>query len=79
MKNELLALGYTNDSRVGTSGLEKQYEDILKATNSSYSIKYNSNGDSIVTNSINGQKEITFVCQLIGNFKHSQMNLLRMN
>ena len=41
MKNELLALGYTNDSRVGTSGLEKQYEDILKATNSSYSIKYN--------------------------------------
>lgn len=56
MKNELLALGYTNDSRVGTSGLEKQYEDILKATNSSYSIKYNSNGDPIVTNSINGQK-----------------------
>ncbi|MFQ9071709.1 MAG: hypothetical protein ACLR43_02350 [Faecalibacillus faecis] len=49
------ALGYT-DSRVGTSGLEKQYEDILKATNSSYSIKYNSNGDPIVTNSINGQK-----------------------
>ena len=41
LKTELLAKGYTGNSRVGTSGLEKQYEDILKATNSSYSIKYN--------------------------------------
>ena len=56
LKQELLAKGYTNDSRVGTSGLEKQYENILKATNSSYSVKYNSNGDPIITNSINGEK-----------------------
>ena len=40
LKTELLAKGYTGNSRVGTSGLEKQYEDILKASNSSYSVKY---------------------------------------
>ncbi len=40
----------------GTSGLEKQYEDILKASNSSYSVKYNSHGDPIITNNVNGEK-----------------------
>ena len=28
LKTELLAKGYTGNSRVGTSGLEKQYEDM---------------------------------------------------
>ena len=56
LKTELLAKGYTGNSRVGTSGLEKQYEDILKASNSSYSVKYNSNGDPIITNNVNGEK-----------------------
>ena len=56
LKTELLAKGYTGNSRVGTSGLEKQYEDILKASNSSYSVKYNSNGEPIITNNVNGEK-----------------------
>ena len=33
-----------------------KYEDILKASNSSYSVKYNSNGDPIITNNVNGEK-----------------------
>ncbi|MEI3293031.1 MAG: hypothetical protein V8R63_06125 [Thomasclavelia ramosa] len=41
LKNELLALGYQNDSRVGTSGLE-QYEDILRGNDSTYTLNYNS-------------------------------------
>ncbi len=48
MKTELLALDYNNDSRVGTSGLEKQYEDVLSGAESSYELQYDSKGNPIV-------------------------------
>lgn len=56
MKNELLAQGYSNNSRVGTSGLEQQYETILKGSDTSYSIKYDSDGSPTILNSETGTK-----------------------
>ena len=56
LKNELIAKGYSNNSRVGTSGIEKQYEDILRGTDSSYSLKYDSTGSPKVINSVTGTK-----------------------
>lgn len=54
LKNELLALGYQNDSRVGTSGLEAQYEDILRGDDSSYTLNYDRNGNPIITSTKTG-------------------------
>ena len=54
MKNQLLALGYQNDSRVGVSGLEKQYEEILRGNDSSYTLNYDSKGNPIITNAKTG-------------------------
>ena len=54
MKNELLALGYQNDSRVGVSGLEAQYEDILRGSDSSYTLNYDSDGNPIITSTKSG-------------------------
>lgn len=48
LKDELLALDYSNDSRVGTSGLERQYEDILSGNKSVMTLKYASDGTPIV-------------------------------
>ena len=53
-KDELLALGYQNDSRIGVSGLEAQYEDILRGSDSSYTLNYDENGNPIVTSSKSG-------------------------
>lgn len=50
LKDELLALGYQNDSRVGVSGLEEQYENILRGSDSSYTLNYDEYGNPIVTN-----------------------------
>ena len=55
-KAELLAKGYSNDSRVGTTGLEQQYESILRGYDTSYSIKYDSNGIPQILKSENGTK-----------------------
>lgn len=49
LKDELLALDYNNDSRVGTSGLEQQYEDILSGNSSTYVLSYDSSGNPIVS------------------------------
>ena len=54
LKNELLALGYQNDSRVGTSGLELQYEDILRGNDSTYTLNYDSVGNPVITNTKTG-------------------------
>ncbi|WP_279159759.1 peptidoglycan D,D-transpeptidase FtsI family protein [Thomasclavelia cocleata] len=54
LKNQLLALGYQNDSRVGVSGLEKQYEEILRGNDSSYTLNYDSKGNPIITNAKTG-------------------------
>ncbi|MCD8027540.1 MAG: penicillin-binding protein 2 [Erysipelotrichaceae bacterium] len=44
-QDKLLALDYNNDSRVGTSGLEEQYESILSGTPSTYTLTYDSDGN----------------------------------
>ncbi len=44
-QDRLLALDYNNDSRVGTSGLEQQYESILSGTPATYSLTYDSDGN----------------------------------
>lgn len=49
-KDELVAAGYQNDARVGTSGLEKQYETLLRGADSTYSINYDTNGNPIINN-----------------------------
>lgn len=54
LKNQLLALGYQNDSRVGVSGLEEQYEKILRGNDSSYTLNYDSKGNPIITNAKTG-------------------------
>ena len=55
-KAELLAKGYSNDSRVGTTGLEQQYESILRGYDTAYSIKYDSDGIPQILKSENGTK-----------------------
>lgn len=54
LKDQLLALNYSNDSRVGTSGIEKQYEDVLSGSKSAYQLQYSSNGNPIVKKKSNG-------------------------
>lgn len=48
MKERLLALDYRNNARVGTSGLEAQYENILKGEAATYKLTYDKNGNPIV-------------------------------
>lgn len=45
MKKQLLALGYQNNARVGISGLESQYENILRGGDSTYTLTYDQNGN----------------------------------
>ena len=54
LKNELLAKGYQNDSRVGVSGLEAQYEEILRGSDSSYTLNYDSQGNPLITSTKSG-------------------------
>lgn len=49
MKDQLLALDYNNDSRVGVSGLESQYENILAGVSGTYKLQYDSDGNPIIT------------------------------
>lgn len=56
MKDLLLAQDYNNDSRVGTSGLEAQYENILSGNAAKYSISYESDGTPIVQSVSSGSK-----------------------
>lgn len=53
----ILAKDYKMNSRVGTSGLEKQYESLLVGQPSSYTISYDSiTGDPIINNLSLGEK-----------------------
>lgn len=54
IKDELLALGYPNDARVGVSGIEQQYEDLLRGTDSSYTLTYDAYGNSNIDYISNG-------------------------
>ncbi len=56
MKDILLAQDYNNDARVGISGLEMQYEDILAGTPATYSLSYDSDGNPIIETVSNGSK-----------------------
>ena len=47
-KDYLLAAGYNNDSRVGTSGLEQQYESLLSGTPATYSLTYDASGNPTI-------------------------------
>lgn len=55
-KDILLAKDYNNDSRVGISGLEMQYEDILAGTPATYSLSYDSDGNPVVNTVSSGTK-----------------------
>ena len=55
-KDILLAQDYNNDSRVGTSGLEAQYESILGGSSAKYSITYDTDGNPIVKSVSSGLK-----------------------
>lgn len=54
MKDRLQALDYTNDARVGTSGIEQSYEEILKGVPSTYQLTYKSDGTPQVTQTEEG-------------------------
>ncbi len=56
MKEQLLALDYKNDSRVGTSGIEAQYESILTGIPATYKINYDSKGNPSVVFVSDGEK-----------------------
>ncbi|MEG0592161.1 MAG: penicillin-binding protein 2 [Coprobacillus sp.] len=55
-KDILLALDYNNDSRVGTSGIESQYESLLSGSDAKYSITYQKDGTPIVSSLTSGTK-----------------------
>ncbi len=55
-KDILLSKDYNNDSRVGISGLEKQYEDILAGTPATYSLSYDEEGNPVVDTVTSGTK-----------------------
>ncbi len=53
----LLALGYQLNSRVGMSGLEKQYESLLSGNGASYNLTYDEEtGDPILSQLSQGEK-----------------------
>lgn len=53
---ELLALGYEMDSRVGISGIEKQYESLLKGTKSTYNLTYDERGNAVIDSLTEGSR-----------------------
>ncbi len=84
LKDRLLALDYTNDARVGTSGIEQSYEDILKGVPSTYQLTYGTNGTPQVsqvsegTNGANVQLSIDYDIQKnISNYIDKQLQAHR--
>lgn len=51
-----LALGYSRNSSVGRSGLELQYESLLKGNSTAYNIDYNDDGLALFSQAIEGSK-----------------------
>ena len=54
--NYFLALGYSRNSSMGRSGLEFQYERLLKGVDTTYTVKYNEQGLAIFNEAIVGTK-----------------------
>lgn len=55
-KDILLAQDYNNDSRVGVSGLESQYESVLAGSAAKYSMAYDNSGNPIIKSVSSGSK-----------------------
>ena len=55
-RDYLLSCDYYNDSRVGISGIEQQYENILKGDSGKYSLTYDSYGNPVVKSVSAGSK-----------------------
>src|SRR5690554_782788 len=51
-----LALGYARNDVVGRSGLEMQYEDLIKGTRSIYNLSYDDDGYGVLSNIQTGEK-----------------------
>lgn len=54
--NYYLALGYSRNSSMGRSGIELQYESLLKGQDTAYEIKYNENGLATFEEAMMGKK-----------------------
>lgn len=54
--NYYLALGYSRNSSMGRSGIELQYESLLKGQDTSYEIKYNENDLALFDEVVVGKK-----------------------
>lgn len=54
--NYYLALGYSRNSSMGRSGIELQYESLLKGQDTAYEITYNENGLAMFSEAIIGKK-----------------------
>ncbi len=54
--NYYLALGYSRNSSMGRSGIELQYEALLKGQDTAYEVAYNSEGLALFEEAIVGQK-----------------------
>ncbi len=55
-KEILLAMDYSNDARVGTSGIEQQYESILSGKKATYSLTYDAAGNPHIKSVSSGIK-----------------------
>lgn len=71
-----LALGYARNSSVGRSGLEIQYESLLKGTDSSYQVNYNSDGLAYFTENIVGSKGQDLVLSIDADLQRKVEELL---
>lgn len=56
MKEKLLAADYNNDSRVGVSGIEAQYENMLKGEPATYKLSYDKDGNPIINSVTSGSR-----------------------
>lgn len=51
-----LALGYSRNEKIGKSGLEKQYEDLLSGQKAVFDLSYDENGVGLFKESLQGNK-----------------------
>lgn len=56
MKEKLLAADYNNDSRVGVSGIEAQYENMLKGDPATFKLAYDKSGNPIINSVTDGMR-----------------------
>ncbi len=75
-KEYYLALGYELNDRVGTSGLEKQYERYLSGTKSIYNISIDENGIAYLTQSQAGKNGYDLTLTINSEFQKKMDDLL---